>query len=139
MQTSRQSLTSAARLHAQRDFEAVRRQGKLVRREGLRVFFRNNTERGARLGLSIGRKVGGAVDRNRLKRVAREVFRRDRELRRLAVDVLVQALPAKGAPRAGELRHSDAPFRRQLEDAFTEVCERLRREHPQGQHGSLQG
>ncbi|HEX4353437.1 MAG TPA: ribonuclease P protein component, partial [Polyangiales bacterium] len=35
---------------------------------------------GQRLGVTVGKKVGGAVQRNRVKRLVREVFRRNREL-----------------------------------------------------------
>jgi len=34
----------------------------------------------ARLGVTVGRRVGGAVQRNRIKRLVREVFRRNRGL-----------------------------------------------------------
>jgi len=46
-----------------------------------------------RLGLTVGRRVGGAVQRNRVKRLVREVFRRNRELFPLDCDVVLVARP----------------------------------------------
>ena len=40
----------------------------------LYAFPRTSTHGDARLGVSVGRKVGGAVERNRVKRVLREAF-----------------------------------------------------------------
>lgn len=47
----------------------------------------------ARLGLSVGRRVGGAVQRNRVKRVLREEFARLREDLSPGMDYVVIARP----------------------------------------------
>ena len=48
----------------------------------------------ARLGLTVSRRVGGAVTRNRVKRRIREWFRRNRSALPLDRDLVVIARPA---------------------------------------------
>lgn len=64
----------------------------------------------ARLGLIVSRKVGGAVERNRVKRVVREWFRRARHTLPPMLDVIVIA--RSGAARLGFVEAS-----RELESA----------------------
>lgn len=52
-----------------------------------------------RLGVTVTRKVGDAVRRNRVKRVVREAFRLDPALLPLGIDLLVIA--KAGAPELG--------------------------------------
>ncbi len=54
------------------------------------------SETGAsRLGVTVSRKVGGAVVRNRIKRLVREIFRHGREaLGTTPIDIVVIARPA---------------------------------------------
>lgn len=67
-----------ARLTRSGDFDAVYRRGRSAagRHLVLYAFRRDDAAPGApaRLGVSISRKVGGAVERNRLKRVLKERF-----------------------------------------------------------------
>jgi ribonuclease P protein component len=58
------------------DIAALLSGGQALRRPGFSVFFRANTFGFARLGLIVPKRVfPRAVDRNRMKRVLRELFR----------------------------------------------------------------
>jgi ribonuclease P protein component len=63
------------RLSRSAEFERVYRQGRSVSNRHLVLYsFPNESIDRPRLGLSVSRKVGGAVERNHLKRLLREAF-----------------------------------------------------------------
>jgi ribonuclease P protein component len=85
------------RLSRSAEFERVYRQGKSTANRHLVLYtFPNSSTQRPRLGLSVSRKVGGAVERNKVKRLLREAFAHVEEDLSPGQDVVVVARPSAG-------------------------------------------
>ena len=82
------------RLLKKSDFDGVFRGGRRGRSHGLMVVVRTSASGHSRLGVSLSRKFGNAVKRNRARRLLRESFRLHPDLFERAVDIV--ALPQAG-------------------------------------------
>jgi len=99
----------AARLLKHSDFERVYKQGRRHFSSHMTVFYLRQaegdssqgavSEKGARIGFTVGRVLGGAVERNRIKRRLREAVRLRRAVLKSAGAVDVVINPKKSVLR----------------------------------------
>jgi ribonuclease P protein component len=72
------------------DFERVYKQGRRHFAAHMTVFYLLRSEgEGLRVGFTVGRVLGGAVQRNRMKRRLREAVRLQRPAESVPVDVVI--------------------------------------------------
>lgn len=91
-------LTAAERIRRRPEFERVYSEGARVHGRFMTLFVLSNGGTKPRFGVAATRKMGSAVERNRAKRLAREIFRRHKVA--AGLDIVV-------VPRRDML---DAPF-----------------------------
>jgi ribonuclease P protein component len=112
------------RLRKRREYLAVQRRGRKIHLPDLLAIISPRAG-SKRVGITVSSKVGGAVTRNRIKRLLREVWRRDRDALPGGLDVV---LIAKRRATTTSL----SSLRRQLRDLGRRLSPRRRR----GQEGS---
>ncbi|MBI3466094.1 MAG: ribonuclease P protein component [Planctomycetes bacterium] len=90
-----QRFPAECRLRRPAEFDEVFRRRRSAADALIVVYARENGLEHTRLGLSVSRKVGGAVVRNRWKRLIREAFRLSRAKLPTGLDLVV--IPRAGA------------------------------------------
>ncbi|MFZ3341661.1 MAG: ribonuclease P protein component [Terriglobales bacterium] len=113
----------AARLLKHSDFERVYKQGRRHFSPHMTVFYLVQAADAsrqccARVGFTVGRVLGGAVDRNRIKRRLREAVRLRRSGLRDAVDIVIN-------PKKSILRLEFAKVLEEVGRAFDAIAKRL--------------
>lgn len=91
------------RITARRDIEALKRSDRRLKGKYVIVVFRKTDVGFARLLVVVSSKVGSAVMRNRLKRIVREIFRKD--LKKMgSYDLMIIARKAMSEAGYGKIR-----------------------------------
>ncbi len=97
------------------DFERVYKQGKRHFAGHMTVFYLLRAEgSGLRVGFTVSRALGGAVQRNRMKRRLREAVRRGNPAMSAPVDVVIN-------PKKSLLKAEFSELLQQVERAFTVI------------------
>jgi ribonuclease P protein component len=120
----RSGFPASARLLRHADFERVYKQGRRHFAAHMTVFFlrRPPSEgqqcQGLRVGFTVGRVLGGAVQRNRMKRRLREAVRQHRRQVTVAADVVIN-------PKKSVLTAEFGMLSQEVERAFAVIQQKL--------------
>jgi ribonuclease P protein component len=115
----------SARLLRHADFERVYKQGRRHFSASMTVFYwprpeadASDQKTGLRVGFTVGRALGGAVQRNRMKRRLREAVRMTRPPAGVAADVVIN-------PKKSLLTNDFAAVLNEVARAFVVIEQKL--------------
>ena len=114
--------SKSARVRKRREYQRIQSAGRRLSLAHFVLILSAREEAGgARLGIAASRKIGGAVVRNRMRRLVREAFRCTRELFPDDIDVVV--IVKSAPPEFGlgdvvrEWRAAERPLKKRLAEA----------------------
>jgi ribonuclease P protein component len=113
----RNTFTKADRIRKSEEFRILSKNGKRLYSDYFIFVSRKNQFSRSRLGVTVSKKVGNAVTRNRIKRIIREYFRLNRSLLPDRLDINIIAKQSTGKVGADTIRES-------LFEGFTKIAKK---------------
>jgi len=100
----RETFSRDDRLRKRREFEECYASGVRISGRHLQLFLLPGGEaERSRIGISVGKRSGGSVVRNRLRRRVREIFRRGRRDLPAGLSIVVNVKPSAAGAKFPEL------------------------------------
>lgn len=91
-----ETFTPQERIRKKKDFLLLYKKGRRYRGKYFNLIYFSNNLSFSRMATVVSRKVGNSVKRNKIKRQMRELFRRNKELIKNPVDMVI--IPKKDIP-----------------------------------------
>lgn len=124
------AFTDKMRIRRAADFERIYADGRAAQDATTRTVVAPNGLGHARLGLSVGRRYGNAVQRNRFKRLVREAFRLNQARMPKGFDIIV--IPRGTIKAAGNSSPGKGPTLEELTAALIKVANEAAGKFPPG-------
>lgn len=77
------------RIRKKKDFLLLYKKGRRYRGKYFNLIYLSNNLSFSRIAIVVSRKIGNAVKRNKIKRWMRDLFRRNKELLKSSVDIVI--------------------------------------------------
>jgi len=81
------------RIHRSDEYRTLRATGKFFRTPYFKLVYTISSENGVKIGVIVGNHVGGAVERNLVKRRVRAIFREILPLMHMGINVVIICRP----------------------------------------------
>ena len=102
---NRFTFTKADRIRHSTEYRLLSKTGSRHYSDDFIIVFRKNNESISRLGITVSRRVGKAVTRNRIKRIVREYFRLNRSVLPGWMDINVIARQSCGRIGSADIKN----------------------------------
>ncbi|MBP7866179.1 MAG: ribonuclease P protein component [Acidobacteria bacterium] len=106
-----QGFPPGARVRKHREFDEVYQKGARIDTPFFVLYHRKGTRPSHRLGMTVSKRIGKACVRNRVKRLFRDIFRKNKPLGTECWDIVLNARKSAATATRAEL---EAEYRRAL-------------------------